>query len=64
MRVVLTVDGAPLAQAEEVTGVTNREALLDAALEALVEREAARGLARLGGSDPGVDDVPRRRSAL
>ena len=29
-----------------------------------VEREAARGLARLGGSDPGIDDVPRRRSAL
>lgn len=63
MRVTLTVDSALLAQAQEVTGVTNSEDLLDAALKTLVEREAARGLARLGGSDPGVGDVHRRRSA-
>ncbi|MEI9905861.1 MAG: type II toxin-antitoxin system VapB family antitoxin [Asticcacaulis sp.] len=50
-----------LADAEEYTGIKERSALLREALTALVEREALRRLARLGGSDPDATLPPRRR---
>ena len=63
MRTTVTLDDALLADAEEYTGITERSSLLREALKALVEREAARRLARLGGSDPKATLAPRRRSA-
>jgi hypothetical protein len=36
--------------------------VVNAALKALVEQEAARRLARLGGSQPHLKPIPRRRS--
>ena len=46
-----------------LTGIEERTALLQEALRALIAREASRRLARLGGSEPGVKPIPRRRSA-
>ena len=61
MRTTVNLDDKLLARAHEVTGIKERTALLQAGLTALVEREAARRLARLGGTEPDVVEVPRRR---
>jgi hypothetical protein len=45
----------------KVFGIREKTAPVRAALEALVEREAARRLARLGGSEPDLAPIPRRR---
>jgi Arc/MetJ family transcription regulator len=61
MRTTVALDDELLAKAEEYTGIHEKSALIRAALRALVEREAARRLARLGGSEPDVGDISRRR---
>ena len=61
MRTTLTMDDDLLARAEELTGIHERTALVREALTVLVQRETARRLARLGGSEPGLSTVPRRR---
>jgi len=61
MRTTLTLDDKLLADAEFYTGIHEKSALIREALKALVEREAARRLARLGGSEPGLKQIPRRR---
>ena len=48
--------------AQQLTGMTERSSLLRLALVALVERESARRLARLGGTEPQLEDIPRRRA--
>ncbi len=63
MRTTITLDDKLLKDAEEFTGIKERSALIREALTALVQREAARRLARLGGSQPGFVAGPRRRSA-
>jgi hypothetical protein len=62
MRTTVSLDDKLLEDARELSGVTETGPLLRAALEALVQREAALRLARLGGSDPNIQDIPRRRS--
>jgi Arc/MetJ family transcription regulator len=61
MRTTLALDDDLLAEAEALTGVSEKTALLREALRALIERESARRLARLGGSDPKAKAPPRRR---
>ena len=63
MRTTVTLDDALLAQAQQLCGEIERSALLKQALQALVERESARRLAALGGSQPDLKPIPRRRSA-
>jgi len=62
MRTTVNLDDALLAEARRLTGLEERTALLHEALRALIARESARRLARLGGSERGVRAVPRRRS--
>lgn len=62
MRTTITVDDELVATAQEYSGIENKSELMRQALTALVEREAARRLARLGGSDPDAWVPPRRRS--
>lgn len=61
MRTTVTLDDALLEEAQEATGVTERGALLRAGLVALIERAHARRLAKLGGTEPDLKDIPRRR---
>ena len=61
MRTTVTIDDELLAKAREYTAISETSVLLRKALEALVEREAAHRLIRLGGSEPGLEYVPRRR---
>jgi Arc/MetJ family transcription regulator len=62
MRTTLALDDDLLAKAEAFTGVHEKTALVREALKALIERESARRLAQLGGSEPGLTDVPRRQA--
>ena len=64
MRTTVTLDDNLVARAREYTGIQETPALIRLALEALVQREAARRLARLGGSAPGLKPVRRRRSKI
>ena len=61
MRTTLSIDDALLDRAKELTGVTERSALVREGLKALIQRESAKRLARLGGSEPELAPVPRRR---
>ena len=62
MRTTVTLDDHLLAQAQELCGSLERTALLREALQALVERESARRLAALAGSQPDLQPITRRRS--
>jgi len=62
MRTTVNLDEALLAEARRLSGVEERTALLHEALRALIARESARRLARLGGSEPRLKSAPRRRS--
>ena len=61
MRTTLAIDDDLLAQARLFTGLSEKSAIVREALKALIERESARRLARLGGSDPDATAAPRRR---
>jgi Arc/MetJ family transcription regulator len=61
MRTTVTLDDELLKEAAEYTGVKERATHIRMGLEARVQREAARRLARLGGSDPNATAAPRRR---
>ncbi|WP_187972269.1 type II toxin-antitoxin system VapB family antitoxin [Aquibium microcysteis] len=63
MRTTVTLDDVLLEQAQRFSGINERSALIEAALKALVEREAARRLAKLGGSQPDLEIPDRRRPA-
>jgi Arc/MetJ family transcription regulator len=62
MKTTLNIDDDLLAEAGRLTKIGEKTALVRAGLEALIAREQARRLARLGGSEPGLRAVPRRRS--
>jgi len=62
MRTTLNIDDQLLAEAQRITGLTERAVLVREGLKALIERESARRLARLGGSEPQLEPIPRRRS--
>jgi Arc/MetJ family transcription regulator len=63
MKTTLNIDDALLAEARRLTRIQEKTALVRAGLEALIARENARRLAALGGTQPDLADVPRRRSA-
>lgn len=61
MRTTLALDDDLVEQAQVYTGLKEKSALVREALKALIQRESARRLARLGGTQPDLADVPRRR---
>jgi Arc/MetJ family transcription regulator len=61
MRTTLSLDDELRRKAQSYTGLREKSALMREALRALIERESARRLARLGGSEPNLSVVPRRR---
>ncbi len=63
MRTTLALDDDLLERAEAYTGLHEKTALVREALRALIERESARRLALLGGTEPDLQPVPRRRPA-
>ena len=63
MRTTLNLDDALLEDARRLTGVEERTALIHEGLRALIARESARRLARLGGTEPQLRSIPRRRAS-
>jgi Arc/MetJ family transcription regulator len=63
MKTTLNIDDDLLAEAHRMTRIKEKTALVRAALEALIARESAARLAVLGGSEPMLRDIPRRRPA-
>ena len=61
MRTTINLDDRLLTDAQRITGLKERTALIHEGLRALIERESARRLAKLGGSEPGLRSVRRRR---
>ena len=61
MRTTLVLDDDLVRMAQEFTGIEEKTALIREALQALIERESARRLASVGGSMPGLKNIPRQR---
>jgi hypothetical protein len=62
MRTTLILNDRLLERARELTGIREKTALVHAGLEALIAVEAAKRLAALGGTEPQLRDIPRRRA--
>lgn len=60
MRTTVNLDDELIQQAQLLTGQRERSELLREALRALIQRESARRLALLGGTEPRLVSVPRR----
>ena len=61
MRTTLMIDDALLEEARRFTGIQEKTALVRAGLRSLISNEAAKRLIALGGSEPDVQPIPRRR---
>jgi Arc/MetJ family transcription regulator len=61
VRTTVTIDDDLLESARELSGISEVPTLVRLALRHYVEREAARQLALMGGSQPGLEAPPRRR---
>lgn len=62
MRTTLNIEDELLAKAQRVSGLKEKTALVREGLKALIERESARRLARLGGTEPQLRRIPRHQS--
>ena len=60
MRTTLNLDDELLAKAHQLSGLTERTQLIREALLALVERESARRLSKLGGTEVQLQSIARR----
>ncbi|HFB66924.1 MAG TPA: type II toxin-antitoxin system VapB family antitoxin [Aeromonadales bacterium] len=63
MRTTVNIDDELYKEAVQLVGTSEKTALVREALKALIERESARRLAKLGGSEPELKNMPRRRIA-
>ena len=63
MRTTLNIDDKILEKASRLTGLKEKTALVRLGLEALIERESSKRLARLGGTEKDLRAIRRRRSA-
>ena len=64
MRTTVNIDDELLKEAQELTGISGKTAIVNASLKALVEHESARALARMGGTEPQLRPIRRRRYEL
>lgn len=63
MRTTLNLDDNLMARAQAISAISEKADLVREGLRALIERESAKRLARLGGSEPALAAPPRRKSA-
>lgn len=62
MRTTIVLDDELLAKAQALTSLHEKSSLIKEALKALIERESAKRLANLGGTEPELDSIPRRQT--
>lgn len=63
MRTTLNIEDSLIDQAAKITGIKEKTALVRLGLEALIARESARRLAKLGGTQKQLQEIPRRKGA-
>ena len=63
MRTTLNIEDDLLDRASKMTGIKEKTTLVKLGLEALIARESAKRLAKLGGTEKQLKRVPRRRSS-
>ena len=63
MQMTVNIDDGLLKDAQESSGVQEPSALVERALRVMLEREAARRLANMGGTAPDLKPIPRRHFA-
>lgn len=63
MRTTLNLDDSLLREAQRLSGLREKTAVVHAGLKALIARQSALRLAALGGTEPELRSVPRRRMA-
>jgi Arc/MetJ family transcription regulator len=63
MRTTLNIEDTLMDQAIKITGIKEKTALVKLGLEALIARESARRLAKLGGTQKQLQEIPRRKGA-
>ncbi len=63
MRTTIALDDDLVKKARAFTGLTGTTDLVREALRALIQRESAKRLAMLGGSEPFLKDIPRRQAS-
>ena len=64
MRTTINIDDELMEKAKSMTGMAEKTALVREGLRALIERESARRLARLGGTEPKLQTIPRRQTGM
>ena len=62
VRITVTLEDGLIRAAQSYTGIERKSALIQTALMQLIEREAARKLAAMGGTMQDLKEVPRRKS--
>ena len=63
MRTTLNIEDDLIDKAIKITGIKEKTALVKLGLEALIARESARRLAKLGGTQKQLQEIPRRKGA-
>ena len=63
MRTTLNIEDNLMEKAAKITGIKEKTALVKLGLEALIARESARRLAKLGGTQKQLQEIPRRKGA-
>ncbi|MBW1781551.1 MAG: type II toxin-antitoxin system VapB family antitoxin [Deltaproteobacteria bacterium] len=63
MRTTLNIEDKLIDKASKLTGIKEKTALVKLGLEALIARESGKRLARLGGTQKQLEEIPRRRGA-
>lgn len=61
MRTTLNIEDHLIDEAAKLTGVKEKTTLVRLGLEALIARESSRRLAKLGGTQKQLQDIPRRK---
>jgi Arc/MetJ family transcription regulator len=62
MIATITLDDDLVKRAMQLIGIDEISYLLREALKSIIARESGRRLVLLGGSDPDIQPIPRRRS--
>lgn len=62
MRTTLNIEDALMDKASKLTGIEEKTTLVRLGLQALIARESSKRLARLGGTEKGLREIPRRRT--
>ncbi len=63
MRTTLNIDDNLIEKARKITGIKEKTTIVKLGLEALIARESARRLAKLGGTQKQLQEIPRRKGA-